>query len=411
MFTWLYMTLRRSAQPTAHVDWARVFQHLPLRTLDRAMGVEIPAWKDWIEHPGLDDYWKQGRLDEDFATLDIPALHLTGLYDGDQPGEMFFWDGMLRSPAAASQHLLMGPWTHGGVFKPTQTQRDVDYTPASVADMDLEHLRWFDYWLKGIDNGVMSEPPVRYFYAGINEWRTGTSWPPADRVTTPLWLSSGGAANTSLGDGRLLWSAPSVESADSYVYDPADVAQIADVDFFNGLGNFSTRPADARELELRDDVLVYTSAPLEEDLYVSGRPSVVLHVSSDCPDTDVVVGLADVEPSGRSVPISRDEDHQLAVTQGGRLRMRFREGLDREVFMTPGEVYEVRISLRDTAHVFKAGHRVRLTVLSWDYPAMARNLNTDESIADGTTIRVATNTVHASAARPSRVELPVEAAR
>lgn len=409
MFTWLYMTSGRSAQPTAHVDWSRVFQHLPLRTMDRAMGKVIPAWKDWIDHPGLDDYWKQGRLDDDFADLDIPALHLTGWYDGDQPGEMFFWDGMQRSKAAADQHLLVGPWTHGGVFKPTQTQRDVDYTPKSVADMDQVHLRWFDHWLKGIDTGLMDAPRVRWFYTGINQWRASDDWPPPDRTPTPLYLRSGGRANTCLGDGVLSLDRPSTdEPADSYRYDPADVAQLADVDFFNGQGNFSVQPADARHLELRDDILIYTSKPLTEPLYVSGRPEVVLHVSSDCPDTDFVVGLADVDPTGRSVPLSRDEDHQQAVTQGGRLRARFRDGLDKEVWMTPGEVYELRIELRDVAHVFAAGHRIRLAVLSWDFPTMSRNLNTDESVADGTTIRVATNTVHHSPPAASHVVLPVE---
>lgn len=410
MFTWLYMTSGRSAQPTAHVDWNRVFQHLPLRTMDRALGKVIPAWDDWLEHPGLDDYWKQGRLDDDFADLDIPALHLTGWYDGDQPGEMFFWDGMQRSRAAAHQHLLVGPWTHGGVFRPTQTQRDVDYTPRSVADMDQVHLRWFDHWLKGVDTGLMDSPRVRWFYTGINEWRESDHWPPPDRVPTPLYLRSGGRANTALGDGALSPDAPPTdEPADSYRYDPADVALRADVDFFNGLGNFSVQPADARALELRDDVLVYTSEPLTEALHVSGRPEVVLHVSSDCPDTDFVVGLADVDPTGRSVPLSRDEDHQQMVTQGGRLRTRFREGLDREVWMVPGEVYELRIELRDVAHVFLPGHRIRFTVLSWDFPAMSRNLNTDESIADGTTIRVATNSVHHSRPAASHVVLPVEA--
>ncbi|HVT65418.1 MAG TPA: CocE/NonD family hydrolase [Mycobacteriales bacterium] len=409
MFTWLYMMVGHSMQPTAHVDWARVFRHLPLRTLDKAMGKEVPAWQDWLDHPGLDKYWLEGRLDDDFAELDIPALHLTGWYDGDQPGEMFFWDGMLRSKAAKWQHLLVGPWTHGGVFKPTQSHRDNDFTPKSVADMNEVHLRWFDYWLKGIDNGLIDEPPVRYFYTGINEWRTDSTWPPTERTETSLYLRSGGAANTALGDGALSGTAPTTaEPADVYRYDPEAVANVMEIDFFNGEGNNSVRPADARPLEMRDDLLVYTSEPVTEALYVSGRPSVVLHASSDCPDTDFVVGLADVEPDGRSVPLSRDEDHQWLATQGGRIRARFREGLDKEVFMTPGEIYEFRIQLRDVAHVFKPGHRIRLTVMSWDFPAMARNLNTDESIADGTTIRVATNSVHHTEAAPSRVILPVE---
>jgi putative CocE/NonD family hydrolase len=411
MFTWLYMMIGRQWQPSGHVDWQRVFRHLPLRTMDRAMGKEIPAWQDWLDHPTMDEYWTRGRFDDIFPDLDIPALHLTGLYDGDQPGEMYFWDGMLRSKAAASQHLVLGPWTHGGVFAPTQTNRDIDYRPRSVVDMDELHLQWFDHWLKGIDNGVMDQAPVRYFYAGINEWREEQTWPPADRVSTCLYLHSGGRANTSLGDGSLRPDAPGAdEPTDVYRYDPAEIVDLVDVDFFSGVGNFSVRSADARMLELRDDVLAYTSDPFAGGLAISGRPEVVLHVSSDCPDTDFIVGLADVAPSGRVVPLSRDEDHQENVTQGGRLRARFREGLDKEVFMTPGEVYELRIELRDVAHVLKPGHRLRLVVMSWDFPSMARNLNTDESIADGTRIAVATNAVHHTPLAASHVVLPVDPA-
>jgi putative CocE/NonD family hydrolase len=408
MFNWLYMMLGHNNQVTGYPDWERVYRHLPLRTMDLALGKHIPAWHDWLDHPMLDDYWTSGRLDSVFEQLTLPALHLTGWYDGDQPGQMHFWDGMQQSQAAAEQRMIVGPWLHGGVFRPVQTVRDEDYTPKSVLDMNDVHLRWFDYWLKGIDNGVLDEPAVSYFLTGVNEWRTGPSWPPPEAVETSFFLHSKGSANTSLGDGALSSEEPGDEPADSYRYDPEDVAQFSSVNFFPSAAEmtYASLPADARPSELRDDVLVYTSDPLQEDLQVLGRPLVVLHAGSDCPDTDFVVGLHDVDPKGRSVPLSRDEDHQYLVTQGGRMRARFREGLDREVFMTPGEVYEFRIECRDVAHVFKKGHRMRLVVLSWDFPSSSRNLNTDESIADGTAIRIATNSVHHTSAAPSRVLLP-----
>ncbi len=409
MFAWLYMMIGHSEQDTSYVDWGRVFQHLPLRTMDRALGRTIPAWQDWLNHPLLDEYWLQGRMDDEFAGLDIPALHLTGWFDGDQPGQMYFWDGMQRSTAAGAQHLVVGPWTHGGVFRPTQTVRDLDFTPKSVVDMDALHLRWFDHWLKGIDNGVMAEAPVRYFYTGINEWRHEHAWPPLDRQDLCLYLHSSGRANTALGDGALSPQPPKTdEPSDVYRYDPADIGQFADVDFFAGDERIAQQPADARSLELRDDILIYTTEPMTRPMHISGRPTVVLHASSDCPDTDWIVGLSDVDPTGRSIPLMRDEDHQELVTQGGRLRARFREGLGHEVFMTPGQVYEFRIPLRDIAHVIKPGHRLRLTVMSWDFPQATRNLNTEESIADGTLIRVATNSVHHAPQVASHLVLPVE---
>ncbi|HVT76336.1 MAG TPA: CocE/NonD family hydrolase [Acidimicrobiales bacterium] len=412
MFSWLFMTFGHAMQAADLVDWDRVFKHLPLRTLDRAVGMEMPAWDDWLDHPLLDDYWRDALLDDYFAALDIPVLHLTGWFDGDQPGQMYFWDGMQRSVAADQQRMIIGPWTHGGVFKPVQNVRDVDYTPASVIDMDEVHLQWFDRWLKGIDNGVSDASPVSYFFTGINEWRGSVAWPRADVIETPLYLSSGGAANTCLGDGALAFDAPSGdEPADVFVYDPEEVVDFAGVTFFSatrGLTDVSWKQ-DARPLEMRDDVLVFTSEPLTEPIAIAGRPRAVIYGSSDCPDTDWIVGLSDVDPSGRSLPLSRDEDHQEMVTQGGRLRARFREGLDREVFMAEDEVYAFAIAMRDVAHVFEAGHRIRLVVNSWDFPAMARNLNTDESIADGVTIRVATNCVHHSGVHLSHVILPVVA--
>ena len=408
MFTWLYMMIGRSMQVTEYVDWGRVFKHLPLRTMDRALGKEIPAWHDWLDHHLLDDYWVSGLLDDVFAELDLPALHLTGWFDGDQPGQMYFWDGMKRSKNPAGQHLVVGPWTHGGVFRPVQTVRDLDFTPKSVVDMVDLHLRWFDHWLRGIDNGLMDEPPVRYFVTGINEWREASGWPPTDHDELRLYLRSGGAANTALGDGTLSVDIPDDdEPEDVYLYDPEDVAKFADINFFPS-GRDLTKPADARGLELRDDILTYTSEPMTEPLHLCGRPTVVLYGSSDCPDTDWVVGLADVDPSGRCIPLMRDEDHQEHVTQGGRLRARFRDGLDKEVFMTAGEVYEFRLEIRDIAHVIKPGHRLRLTVMSWDFPTFARNLNTDESIADGTAVRVATNRVHHTPVWPSYLLLPVQ---
>ncbi len=412
MFSWLFMTYGYAMQTPDLVDWERVFSHLPLRTLDRALGMELPAWDEWLDHPMLDAYWRAALLDDAFVELDIPVLHLTGWYDGDQPGQMYFWDGMQLSRAADQQHMIVGPWTHGGVFKPLQNVRDVDYTPASVVDMDKVHVQWFDRWLKGDDNGVAEAARVSYFFTGINEWRDSPVWPRADIADTTLYLHSGGGANTLLGDGKLGFDEPSSdEPVDTFVYDPEAIAEFAGVTFFSaarGLADASWAQ-DARGLEMRDDILVYTSEPLTEPLAIAGRPRAVIYGSSDCPDTDWIAGLSDVDPNGCSLPLSRDEDHQEMPTQGGRIRARFREGLDREVFMTPGEVYAFTIEMRDVAHVFKAGHRIRLVVNSWDFPAMARNLNTDESIADGTTISVATNRVHHSGQHLSHVVLPVVA--
>lgn len=373
MFTWLYMTLRHSAQPTAHVDWARVFAHLPLRTMDKAMGVEIPAWNDWMDHPGLDDYWKQGRLDQDFADLDIPALHLTGWYDGDQPGEMFFWDGMLRSKAARSQHLLVGPWTHGGVFKPTQTQRDVDYTPASVADMDQVHLRWFDHWLKGIDTGILEGEPFRYVVPGSEGWRSSDAWPLPGQVHHAWALRADGGLDVQEGEAgsRTLLA----------------------------LGDGLNRPrASSTDPPAQ---LTWTSQPLTEDLEVIGDIELQLDATSTANDTAWIAFLQEVDVTGEAENVTAGylraslRRHEASSSRIGAPDLQCRHS----EYVPLGEVVRYRVRLVANARRFSAGHRLQLVLCSDDQDEQAPAIFGFRHATVGTS---SLNVVHSS----SRLLLP-----
>ena len=271
--------------------------------------------------------------------------------------------------------------------RPTEADRgDIDIpslrgTSALENLDDSAYLQWFTRWLKDDSSAAADEPTT----------------PPA-AIETSYFLHSAGGANSLAGDGTLTTDKPADEPADTYVYDPADpVVLVTDFNLFPAMpADESLVPPDRRFVDRRSDVVVYTSLPLEADLDVVGVPRVTLYAGSDCPDTDWFVQLTDVDGNGATT----------ALAVGG-LRARFRESLDRETFMAPGEVYEFPIELHGLAHTFKAGHRIRLSVTSSWFPLFSRNLNTGGPIADETDARSATNRVFHDDSHPSQLVLPV----
>lgn len=398
---WLNLVGGRTLQQPIHgsvssPDWPRIFTHRPLRDTDIALGRTNTVWRTWLEHNTFDDYWRQLSLSGHFDKIDLPVLHITGWFDGDQWGELFYWHGMLNdSPAADRQWLVSGPWDHAGTRTPKQELGGRDFTPAALTDMNALHLRFFDRWLKGIENGQDTDKRVRLFAMGDNEWREGDQWPPAGTVETPFYLHSAGAANTLAGNGSISRAAPDGdEPIDSYIYNPDNptpsVQDIASLPF-------GDVPFDNRWKLRRDDVLVYTSEPLDADLEITGHPFIVLHAESDCPDTDWFVALCDVHPDGRSDELT-----------SGAVRAAYRDGIEAQPTpIEPGHVYEYRIELMATSNVWKAGHRLRVTVASAAWPGAARNPNTNAPTGDDDEVRIATNTVHHTRAYPSRLLAPV----
>jgi putative CocE/NonD family hydrolase len=398
---WLNLVGGRSLQQGVYEqrdvpDWPRIITHRPLRDLDLALGRTNTAWRTWLQHNTFDDYWRQISLQGCFQDIDLPVLHITGWFDGDQWGELFYWHGMINeSPARDRQWLLSGPWDHAGTRTPKQLLGGRDFGVGALVDMQALHLRFFDRWLKGIDNGADRDRRVRIFIMGTNGWRDEDQWPPAGVTMTPFYFHSQGSANTLAGDGSLRPEiAGADEPHDSYIYNPDDPTPS-----WTDLGGFpfGDRPFDNRWRLRRDDVLVYTSAPLEEDLEITGHPYVVLYAASDCPDTDWHVALCDVLPDGRSDQLT-----------SGCIRAAYRDGLEAEPTpIDPGTVYAYRIELMATSNVWKRGHRLRVTVASSDYPNKARNPNTNASAGDDDTWQIAQNSVFHTASCPSHLLAPV----
>jgi putative CocE/NonD family hydrolase len=275
--------------------------------------------------------------------VSVPNLDICGWFDHCNDGiEMH--QAMRRvgktETARNGQRLIIGPWSHTGTGG--SKVGGVDFGKAAALDTKQEEIRWFDYWLKGKDNGMMKTAPVRIFIMGANQWRDEQEWPPARATMHTLHLHSGGKANTPAGDGSLVEATPA-SSSDTYRYDPRDP-----VPTLWG-ANLFTVPADQAPLAKRQDILIYQTAPLTTALEVTGYPEVVLHAASSAPDTDFFVKLIDVAPDGTNRDIA-----------SGMVRARYREGLDKPQLLQGGEVVEYRIKLRPTSNEFQPGHRIRL---------------------------------------------------
>ena len=231
---------------------------------------------------------------------------------------------------------------------------------------------------------------------GANEWQSSEQWPPAEAEEVTFYLDSSGGANSLFGDGALSRSAPLSASADGFTYDPMNPVPALGGNVCCNGGASVGGSYDQRAIEARADVLVYTSDELTEDTEVTGTIRTKLFVSSDALDTDFTIKLVDVHPDGTAYNV--DDTIQ---------RARYREGYEQEVFMQPGETYELDMSPLSTSYVFKAGHRIRLEVSSSKFPQYMRNLNTGGNNVDETDAVVARNTVHHGPQFSSRITLPI----
>ncbi|MCY4109431.1 MAG: CocE/NonD family hydrolase [Chloroflexi bacterium] len=397
MGTWGMTTNSRTNQNIDFHDWATVFNSLPIAETDEAAGRSVDFWKDWVAHGSYDDYWERLTNRGKYGQVTAPAYNLGGWYDIFVAGTFENFSSLRKhggSPEARKSKLLCGPWMHP-IGTSTKTG-DIDFGGHSLVDIGAEELRWFDYWLKGEDNGIADEPPIRLFIMGSNVWRDEHEWP-LDRTDWQKWyLHSGGNANTLHGDGSLSPDAPSDEPADTFVYDPAAPVQTLGGNNCCNPEIVPWGPYDQRPVEMRGDVLCYTSEPLEREVEVTGPIKLTLFAESDARDTDWTGKLVDVRPDGYALNLC-----------DGILRARFRDDPANPTLLDPGKVYEYRLDLDVTGNVFKRGHRIRFDVSSCNFPRFDRNLNTGGVPGHELEFRTARQTVHHSSRYPSHVTLPV----
>jgi len=369
---------------------------LPLLSQDRQAGWRVSFLRDWVSHPQKDTYWSASSIDGDYAAVNAAVYNIGGWFDFLLAGTLEGYTGMtgddMEPSLRARQKLLVGPWNHAAGRRTKVGEFDFG-EEAKVNIRDLQ-LRWFDSQLKGIDNGILDEPPVRIFTMGVNEWRDADDWPLAQTQYTPYYLSSSGEANTLHGGGKLQLTQSEDDVVDSFVYDPDDpVPSHADTTSYNP---FRVGPHDQRPIEERQDVLVYTSEPLEKSLDVTGPVEIILHAASSAANTDFTAKLVDVYPDGRAFNLCE-----------GIIRASHRNGGKVTSNIEPGKVYEYRIDLIATSNVFQAGHRIRVEISSSNFPKFDRNLNTGLPAATDTTWAKAEQTVYHTREYPSRIILPV----
>lgn len=398
---WGMRTSARTQQNVDYEDWRETFRTLPLATATSVNGWELPHWNDWLAHPTYDEYWSSMNLETKWGEFVTPAFNMCGWYD--LYSDKAFTDvmGMRqngRTKEARQSRLIMGAWPH--ILNTSSKSGGVDFGANSLADLNGMELRWFDYWLKDIDNGVTNEAPFRLFIMGGNFWRDEHEWPIA-RTDWQKWhFHSGGKANTSKGDGTLALLEPKDEPADHYVYDPNHPVQTIGGNNCCLPHLVPWGPHDQRDIEMREDVLCYTSAPLEQDLEVTGPIKVILYAATDGRDTDWTGKLVDVRPSGFATNLC-----------DGILRARYRESFSEPTLLEPGVVYRYEIDLMVTGNVFLRGHRIRVEISSSNFPRFDRNLNTGLSTTTSAEMRVAKQTVLHTKQYPSHILLPVIPAR
>lgn len=387
-------------QAAALGNLIQLYEETPINAMTHLQGVS-PHFFQWVNHPTYDDWW-QGIDARHYEQIDKPVLHIGGWFDIFLNGTLQGYIGMrTQAPTTATrrrQKLVIGPWSHGTNWTSSYHEQEFGlHGSGEAAGLTALQLRWMERWVKGIDNGIDQEKPVRLFVMGINQWRDADDWPLPQTRYTPYYLHSQGHANTRHGDGQLSTVLPHHQPADHFVYDPhMPVPSVGGANltpFASSIG-----PRDQQQVEERADVLVYTTPPLLDDLTVIGPVKAVLYVASSAPDTDITCKLVDVYPDGRAMLLT-----------DGILRLRYRHSFAQPTLMNPGDIVEATIDLWSTANVFRAGHRIRVEVSSSCFPKFARNSNTggdvaSEALAD---YQTATNTVYHDSTYPSQISLPI----
>ncbi|TNJ61613.1 CocE/NonD family hydrolase [Paenibacillus hemerocallicola] len=400
--------LRKSASAEAGSDVAelergivallsRLLNPVPLRELP--IPEELGGYFfDWLDHWKDDGYWQRINTENEYGRIRLPMLHIGGWYDEFARSTLDNYVGFSRHLASeagrVSQKLIMGPWIHGSF---SRNIGDVDFGPEideSERYINDLNAAYFDYWLKGIDNGYAETPPVRLFIMGVNRWRDEREWPLARTDYQSWYVHSDGTANEARGGGWLSPEPPVDEPPDQYAYDPDHPVQT------NG-GNIlrigmNIGPCDQRRDTPRDDVLSYVSKPLEADMEVTGYIKMKLWAATDAEDTDFTAKLIDVYPDGTEINI-----------QDGVIRASFRESLADPHPVEPGRVYAYEIDLWATSQLFFKGHRIKLELSSSNFPRFNRNLNTFGPPAEQRDVRIARQTIYHDTIRPTHILLPV----
>ena len=388
-------------------DYPKIFGR-EMAWLPFAMNHRHGFWEEYLlraaegnwSGPISDDWWK--NYEARYRRVQVPILHVSGWYDcwAEQMIKNFqFIRKYAQEPLARDhQYLVIGPWQHrlGRSLKGL----DYDFGPDAKINTDEVSARFFDRWLKGEDNGVDRQKPVRVFVMGENRWREADDWPiPGTRFTKYFLHSSGDAHLAQSGGGQLSTRKPGREPVDHYTYDPANPVLLPTL----SVG----QPTDLSEVQKRPDVLVYTTEALKGPVEITGPLNVVLYVSTSAPSTDLLVRVLDVHPDGKA----------YSVFNPGSPPYRTHFSKDVETTADGTRIVKADMLLYPMSNLFRAGHRVRVEISS-SFMVDARNFglpiygSRGLNVEPGTELtatrwNLAKQTIHHDKTHPSHIVLPI----
>lgn len=340
---------------------------LPLSKIDQAVfGKKLSFFQQWLRRETLGD-WKGADFTFHLADSHVPALHVSGNWDGDGIGTFLNWD-TLRKLGRTNQWIVFGPWTHA--FNTTHSIGDLEYGPDAILEMDSLYLRWFDTWLKGKSVGLASVPHVKLFVTGANKWITARQWPSADMPARTLYLGP-----SSLND------VPGARHKIAYTYDPSKDTKIPDAIKNAKVGDGDTNLP--RSVLREPATLLFSGPKLRKATAITGPFTVRLHFKSSAQNTDFYCSVLDIGPDG----------HMRVLGVSGKLRASYRDGTDKQIPLKPGREYVATVVPWEFAHEFAPGHRIALMLRASIFPEFARNLGTCDPIATATRMVVQHNTI------------------
>jgi len=348
-------------------------------------------YKEWLDNIGNRDYWVGAGEQLGVDKIKVPCHFFTSWFDFMARGTIRNFEKLThnsKTPENEREHrLVIGPWTH---YSFEDHQGDISFGPAADIRVVAESwYNWLENQVKG-EKSVSTGAPVKIFVMGENVWRDEQEWPLSRTVYRKLYLDSDGDCRLKNGGGRLRFEEPEGAEFDSYVYDPNNP--------FDGTGYSAEFGGlrDRTEIEMREDMAVYTTEPFEEDTEVTGDINIKFWLSSSARDTDFMFTLIDVHPNGKAYPLVERM-----------VRARYRNDPYTPEFLEPWEPTEFNVYIGSTAMLFRKGHRIRIEITSSDFPRYNRHLNSDEPIGSARNIQIATQRIYHSKTYPSHIILPV----
>lgn len=339
---------------------------LPLKDVDnKVLGFNSKIFDTWLSRDN-GTKWKGFHFDDQMKNVKIPALHISGWFDGDEIGTQRNWD-LVTKGGNNKQRLIYGPWTH--FFNTTRRIMDVDFGADSILELDSVYLRWFDHWLKSRQVNAEKDPAVMYFVMGENKWRTSSTWPPAEGKKTTLFanFSSKNLGSKSL--ATLSARRPSKTTRATTTYDPKK--DKVTVDSMNPGDTSGTAFLKDKDL---DGAVILRSAPFTQDTIITGKMTFAFDFTCSAKDTDFFVMVLDQGTNKKYFPAFRP----------AKLRASYLDSVMTQKPLVPGKKYRAVMDLWDSAHQFKKGHRLTVVVTQSMFPASARNLGTAEPILNAT---------------------------